>query len=61
MIPQPVPPFDPSVLVASLSWAVVSVMMLMHSVRMRDRTAGGLWALSLAAVCMVAVVFWSYV
>lgn len=61
MIPEPIPPFDPSVLVMSLSWALISAVMFAHSIRMGARTAPWLWSLSFMGVCAIAVVFWRLV
>ena len=58
MTQQYPPPFDPSVFVMSLSWAVISAVMLVYSLKMEDRTkAPWFWTLSFAGASIVAVVF----
>lgn len=63
MILQPIPPFDPSVLVASLSWTVISAVMLMYGIRMGDLLSLRLfWTLSFVGSSVIAVVvFWRLV
>ena len=54
---QPVPPVDPSVFVVSLSWALISAVMLAQSIRMGGRRAAGAWALSFVGASVIAAVF----
>ena len=58
MTPQYPPPVDVLVFVISLSWAVISAVMFVQSVRMGDRTAAPwFWTLSFVGASVVAAVF----
>jgi hypothetical protein len=57
MIPQYPPSVEPAVFVVSLSWAVISAMVLVHTVRMDHGRLSWLWAVSFVASSVIAAVF----
>ncbi len=56
------PPVDPAVFVVSLSWAVISAVILAQSIRMGAGRASWIWALSFVVSSVIAgVFFWRLV
>lgn len=54
---QATPSLDPSVFVASLSWALISAVMLANSIRTGGRTDAVVWTLSFVGASVIAAAF----